>query len=133
MRMKKSAQVPAALVFAVSATLISFGCGADVVEVRRCVDQNGFVLPDTYCGPYGGGYGGYSNYGGYRIYGRPSYVYGGVGSNSFGGYVSGYSRVPTEGAQIRTTSGTTLGTWSQGQIRRNGFGSGGGGGGSFGS
>jgi uncharacterized membrane protein YgcG len=123
---KKSTQVHASWLFVVSASMVALGCGPDVVELRRCVDSNGFVLPDSYCQ----GYAPYQyNYGGHIIFGHPIFVYGGNGSLNPGGYVSGYSRIPTEGATIRSTSGRTIGTVSGGSISRGGFG---GAGGSFG-
>lgn len=77
--MKKSAQVPAALIV-VLAGLSAGGCNR---TVRECRDQMGKLLPDSHCinnqpGAYwitrsirSGGYGGYG--GGYGGYGGGSY------------------------------------------------------------
>lgn len=84
---KKSRAVPAALVAATAATLLT-GCS----EQRRCVDNQGYLRPDRECqnpttGRIGGGGGGY--YGG-----GPRFVYGG---NYSGGRVTGYSSTPNGG------------------------------------
>jgi hypothetical protein len=116
---KKSANVPAAFVATVAAYLVAQGCSSNVIEVRRCVDADGRILPDEYCEyPYMYHSGG----GGYVYVGHPSYVYGGSGGYSVGGKAWGYSVRPSEGATITSRSGSTIGTVSGGSISRGGFG-----------
>src|SRR5947209_2747126 len=107
--MKKSKQVPATLVATVAA-LMSVGCSRPgVTEVRRCIDDQGRVMPDSMCtGSSGYGGGGYS--GGY--YRSSHWVYGGSFSN---GSVSRYHSSPSLGASVSDSSGHT--------ISRGGFGS----------
>jgi len=106
--MKKSKQVPATLVTAVAAMVVTgCSCGPNIVEVRRCVDAYGHVLPDYMCGGgYNGGY-----YGGV-YYSSPHWGYGG---NLNGGMVSGFHTTPSPNATVNDSMGNT--------ISRGGFGS----------
>lgn len=114
--MKMSREVPATLVVAIAAAMLT-GCSSPR-EVRRCLDRDGRVIADQYCenpGRYP-----------YRHSGIvfiPSFGYGGSYS---GGRVSGFNRAPSGNADVVTPGGRT--------ISRGGFGSSGrsSGGGSFG-
>ena len=106
--MRKSASVPATLIIAISASLLT-GCSRPR-EVRRCLDDRGQVLPDHVCeqpGRYRSGMGGLI------FLGTPRFGYG--GSMMGGNRMSGFSRMPTGNADIVTPSGRT--------ISRGGFGS----------
>ncbi len=46
--MKRSAQVPAALILSMAASLTAGGCSG-TRTVRECVDATGKVLPDSAC------------------------------------------------------------------------------------
>ena len=77
MSMKKSAQVPAALIVAFAATFVSTGCSSGSDE---CRDTNGNILPASACqnGTPGAHYvhtGGFGNSG----------YYGGSSGGSYGG------------------------------------------------
>ncbi len=100
--MKKSQSVPMILVASMAAVALS-GCGANK-QVRRCVDQQGNVLPDTQCVTSTG----YRS-GGAFIY--PRWVYGGTSS---GRKVTGFSSTPSSSADIVDSKGTVV---------RKGFGS----------
>lgn len=116
---KKSRHVPATLIVAVAAGLVAQGCGPNLTEVRRCVDQRGYVLPDDYCD-----YPGYYRSGGVHVYiGSPVWVYGGGGSYSVGGYATGYRSIPTNGATIVNSRGSSIGRASGATVSRGGFGS----------
>lgn len=45
--MKKSSQVPAALIVAIAASLTGTGCGSG--RTQQCVDAAGRVIPDAQC------------------------------------------------------------------------------------
>ncbi|RYG34318.1 hypothetical protein EON81_15895, partial [bacterium] len=75
------------------------GCGSYVTETRRCVDQYGKLIPESYCSRgYSGGY-----YGGYRP--MPRFVYGG---DERGGMVRNFRSSPTEGSEIRSSTGSVI-------------------------
>jgi hypothetical protein len=99
-RMKKSQNVQVQLLAAVAALTLS-GCSSPGPrEVRRCVDQNGNVLPERECERRSGG-GGY--YG--RGYYYPRYVYGGSVDN---GRVRNFRTTASPGAHVVTQSGRTI-------------------------
>jgi hypothetical protein len=135
---RKSKSVPATLVVAVAATLIANGCGSfsdgvsdsNITEVRRCVDQNGKILPDSYCqGPV-------PHNSTIVTFGSPQWVYGGNvqnnetggGGASVGSTVKGYQTAPTEGADVVSSQGVSVGHASGGvvsaggDVSRGGFG-----------
>ena len=103
--MRRSAHVPASLVAALAAAMLT-GCAAPS-ETRRCLDESGNVLPDSYCAT--GARGGV--YGGRRFFGVPRFGYGG---SLRGGRVEGSHATP-----------------SRSTIQRGGFGSSGRSGGGF--
>jgi hypothetical protein len=106
--MKKSKSVPATVVAAVAAMILT-GCHSNPTEVRRCIDAKGNVIPDTMCST-GGSMGGSSYYGSHWVYG---------GSMS-GSRLGGYHSSPSSGASISDGSGHS--------VSRGGFGSHGSGG-----
>ncbi len=119
---KMSRQVPATLLTAIAAHLVANGCGASdsEVEIQRCVDGSGMVLPDYYCdSPF---IPTHYYYMGQRVTGPPAFVYGGTGNETPGGRAAGYHLIPHDGARVVTPSGSTLGTVSGGTIQRGGFG-----------
>jgi hypothetical protein len=76
--MRKSREVPITLLAALAAILSSTaGCSQD--ESRNCVDSQGRILPDSYCGSSSG------------IVGGPHYVYGGSSGGHVGDTVVGGS------------------------------------------
>jgi hypothetical protein len=91
--MKKSKAVPATLVASLAAVIIS-GCG-NQRQVRRCVDNQGNILPDIQC----------NSTTTYRSGFYPHWVYGGSVS---GRRVSGYSSTPSSSADIVNSSGTVV-------------------------
>lgn len=104
--MKRSKEVPAALVIGIAAALLT-GCSSPR-EVRRCLDDQGRPIDDRYCDsprryPYRG-------IGGAVF--LPRYGYGGSLRN---GRVSGYTPSPSGRADVVTPGGRT--------IQRGGFGS----------
>lgn len=105
MLMKMSREVPATLIAAIAAAMLT-GCSSPR-EVRRCLDKEGRVIADQYCEnpsryPYRSG----------GIVFIPSFGYGGSFS---GGRVRGYNRAPSGNADVVTSSGRV--------ISRGGFGS----------
>lgn len=110
--MKKSLNVPATLVATIAAGLMAGGCSSGPREVRRCVDEQGKVLPDGACTTATRGTSG--SYHGYHYVGQPRYVYGGTGRGDPGSYISGYKSSPSDGAHVVDPNGKT--------IRRGGFG-----------
>jgi len=101
--MKRSAQVPALLVGAIAATLLA-GCDPGPREVRRCVDENGKLLPDQYCENR-------RTYAGYT--GIPRYVYGGQ-YDARTSSVRNFRNAPMADSTITNSSGRVI---------RSGFGS----------
>jgi hypothetical protein len=97
--MKKSKAVPATLVGALAAVLVASGCGSGPVQTRRCVDEKGNVMPDSYCT----GVSRSIYYGG--MYRSPRWIYGGTMS---GNRVSGYSLAPDPGATVKSSNGTVI-------------------------
>ena len=100
--MKKSTQVPAALLISVAAATLA-GCNRRghydySTEVRRCVDPQGRVVSDYECErPRRTGYG----YGGY-----PSWGYGGTLNNN--GQVRNFKSTPTPGNQVVSGAGRVI-------------------------
>ena len=114
--MKKSKAVPATLVCAVAAMTIA-GCHRES-QLRRCVDNTGKVLPDSYCEEM------HRHRSSFSHYGYPHFVYGGYGGHTPGSQARGFVNTPNPGADVVTGSGRV--------ISRGGFGGRGGGGFGFG-
>jgi hypothetical protein len=91
--MKKSQSVPVVLVATIAAITIA-GCGGQR-QVRRCVDEQGNVLPDSACTSTTRRVGGF----------YPYWVYGGTLNR---GKVSGYRRTPSTSAEIVDARGTPV-------------------------
>ena len=93
--MKKSKAVPATLVASIAAIVVA-GCG-NSTQVRRCVDDQGNVLPDTQCTN--------PSTSTYRSGFYPHWVYGG---SLNGRRVSGYSSTPSSSHDIVNSSGSVI-------------------------
>jgi hypothetical protein len=92
--MKKSKAVPATLVASIAAIVVA-GCG-NSTQVRRCVDNQGNLLPDSQC----------NNTTTHRTGGfYPHWVYGGALS---GRRVTGYSNTPSSSHDIVNSNGSVV-------------------------
>lgn len=95
--MKKSKAVTLSVVASVAAIAMT-GCGGRA-QVRRCVDQNGQLLPDIQCGTT-------STRTAYRFGSSyPHWVYGGTISK---GRITGYSNSPSSTSDIVDSRGTVV-------------------------
>jgi len=95
--MKKSKAVPATLVASIAAIVVA-GCG-NSTQVRRCVDDQGNVLPDSQCQNTSTTT--YRRSSGFY----PHWVYGGSVS---GRRVTGYSTTPSSSHDIVNSSGSVI-------------------------
>lgn len=82
--MRKSKEVPVTILAAIA--LSSIGCH-DTPESRNCVDEQGRIVPDTYCST--SGHGAYYHY-----------LYGGASGGRYGDRVVGGSTSPSRGAGV---------------------------------
>lgn len=93
--MKKSKAVPATLVISIAAIAIA-GCGSNR-QVRRCVDEQGNLLPDSACTT--------TTYRSGSTFIYPRWVYGGSTS---GRRVTGYSTTPSSSADVVDSRGSVI-------------------------
>jgi hypothetical protein len=119
--MRKSREVPLTLLAAV-AIAATTGCRPGPTEVRNCVDGQGHIVPDGYCGAASHGGGGVVPVPIYR------YVYGGSSGGRVGDSVFGGSSEPASNARVVSgETGAEVGHASS--VSRGGFGAHGGEGG----
>ncbi|MDX2065154.1 MAG: hypothetical protein SFX74_05375 [Fimbriimonadaceae bacterium] len=98
-RLRRSQAVPATFISALAVVCLT-GCARQyaTTERRTCVDQNGRVLPDSYCNSssYNSG-----------IYRYPRYIYGGTYDQN-SGMMRNFRSSPSPNANVVDSRGTVI-------------------------